>query len=287
MQRDEADNLLLLCATCHDDLDLTTNLDVLTVQHLQEIKRAHEARVERLLSVPPANSTTVLRMQGTIGESNVHVDRSVAAATVLHANRYPQFPLSPDRTGLEIDLRRLANPSAGNGDYYMACRKIIDQFFHRQFAPAVEDGTVQHLSVFGLARWPLLVYLGVQIGDKLDTDIYQRHRCTEAWWWPPSGDDTYFTWRTIAGDDSDDVALVLSLSATVESTEVPSALRNCTAYRVSPAADVTAHYDIIGTPDSLKSAERAFRDVLADIERHRKRWWPCRGRRRGGPARGR
>ncbi|NEE04612.1 SAVED domain-containing protein [Phytoactinopolyspora halotolerans] len=269
-QRDEADNLLLLCGTCHDDLDIATNLDVLTVQRLREIKRKHEGRIEQLLSVPPANSTTILRMQGSIGDSKVHVDRSMAAATVLHANRYAKFPLSPDRTGLEIDLRHVADPNAGNGDYYASCRRIIDQFVRRQFAPAVEDGTIQHLSVFSLARWPLLVYLGTLIGDKLDVDIYQRHRSTEGWSWPSGNLNTRFAWETVNGDDSEDIVLVLSLSATVHITEIPQPLTGYTAYRISPMADTTAHYDVIGTPDSLKSAERAFRDVLADIEHHRK-----------------
>lgn len=267
--RDEVDNLMLLCGTCHDDLDLQVNLDVLTVERLRAIKQAHESRIEQLLSIPPANATTVLRMQGSIGDAGVHVDRGVAAATVLQANRFAQFPLSPDRTGLEIDLRRVAEPHAGNGDYYAACTRIIDQFFVRQFGPAVEDGTIRHLSVFGLARWPLLVYLGAQLGDKLDTDIYQRHRGTEQWSWPPDGHDTLFTWETLQGDDAAAV-VVLSLSASVHVAEIPAALAPHTAYHVKPTDGVTPHYDVVGTPDALKSAERAFREVLADIEHSRK-----------------
>jgi hypothetical protein len=268
--RDEVGNLMLACGTCHDDLDLSVNLDVLTVERLRAIKQAHESRIEQLLSIPPANTTTVLRMQGSIGDAGVHVDRSVAAATVLQANRFAQFPLSPDRSGLEIDLRRVAEPHAGNGGYYAACTKIIDQFFVRQFGPAVEDGTIRHLSVFGLARWSLLVYLGAQLGDKLDTDVYQRHRGTEQWSWPPGGHDTRFSWETIQGDDAADAVVVLSLSASVHVAEIPPALAPRTAYHVKPADDVTPHYDVIGTPSALKSAERAFREVLADIEHNRK-----------------
>ena len=168
-KRDEVDNLLLLCGTCHDDLDLAESTDVLTVERLRGFKRSHERRIEQLLSIPPDNATTVLRMQGSIGDAGVHVDRSAAAAAVLHGNRFAQFPLSADRAGLEIDLRRVADPAPGNGDYYASCARVIDQFFTRQFLPAVEDGTIQHLSVFALARWPLLVYLGAQhVEDSVD-----------------------------------------------------------------------------------------------------------------------
>lgn len=269
-RRDEVDNLVLLCGLCHDDLDHPANLDELTVQRLLEIKRAHESRIEQLLAVPPSNSTVVLRMQGTIGGSGVHVDRSVAAATVLESNRYAQFPLSLDRTGLEVDLRTVAGPDLGNRGYYASCRQIIDQFFDRQFVPAVEDGSIPHLSVFGLARWPLLVYLGAQIGDKIATDIYQRHRATEAWSWPSGGANTRFVCETIPGEVQEDAVLVLSLSATVHVAEVPPALKGATTYRITPPAEVTPHYDVIGTPDALKSAEFAIRDVLAHIEHHRK-----------------
>jgi hypothetical protein len=268
--RDEADNLMLLCGSCHDDVDRQANLDVLTVEQLRAVKHAHERRIEQILSIRPDNATTVLRMQGHIGDAGVHIDRSMAAATVLSSNRYARFPLSPDRTGLEMDLRRAAEPAAGNGDYYKACTRMIDQFFARQFLPAIDDGTIQHLSVFGLARWPLLVYLGAHIGDKIPTDVYQRHRSTEQWAWPPAGHDTRFKWQTIEGDDADEAVLVLSLSAAVHIAEIPSTLSAHTAYQIKAADDVTPHYDVIGTPAALKSAERAFRDVLADIERNRK-----------------
>ncbi|MBI4933146.1 MAG: SAVED domain-containing protein, partial [Actinobacteria bacterium] len=199
--RDEAGNLMLLCGTCHDDLDDPANLDVLTVERLRMLKRAHETWVEQVLSVPQDNMTTVLRMPGIIGSAGVHIDRSTAAASVLASNRIARFPLSPDRTGLEIDLRRVADPNPGNEDYYATCVRQIDQFFDRQFGPAVEDGTIQHVSVFALARWPLLVHLGARLGDKIITDVYQKHRATDQWVWPAGGEDNRFVVDTDAGDD--------------------------------------------------------------------------------------
>ena len=268
--RDEAANLLLLCGTCHDDLDDPTNLDVLTVAQLRSIKDAHESRIEQLLAIPPDNATTVLRMQGNIGDAAVHVDRTAAASAVLGQNRFARFPLSPDRTGLEIDLRRVADPAPGNEDYYASAARIIDGFFSRQFLPAVEDGSIQHLSVFGLARWPLLVYLGASLGDKVGADIYQRHRSIEGWRWPVDGQTTEFTWELTPGDDAEDAVLVLSLSAAVHIGEVPPRFKASATYRIAPADGATPHYDVIASPESLKSAEHALRGVLADVEHHRK-----------------
>lgn len=268
--RDAADNLMLLCGVCHDDLDDTANLDVLTVERLRVLKHAHESRIEQILAVPPDNSTVVLRMPGIIGTAGVHIDRSAAAAAVLAASRIAQFPFGPDRTGLEIDLRRVTAPNSGNEQYYTECRRQIDQFFDRQFLPAVADGSVHHLSVFALARWPLLVHLGARLGDKIVTDVYQKHRGTDQWAWPISGEDNRFAVETIIGDDADEAVLVMSMSAAVYVREVPTELAGRTTYRVVVDGGVTPHYDVIGTPDSLRSAERAWRDVFADIELNRK-----------------
>ncbi|MBI4884831.1 MAG: SAVED domain-containing protein, partial [Actinobacteria bacterium] len=70
--------------------------------------------------------------------------------------------------------------------------------------------------------------------------------------------------------DAEEAVLVMSLSAAVHKREIPPVLAGHTMYRVTVAGGLTPHYDVIGTPDALKSAERALRDVMADIEQHRK-----------------
>lgn len=168
------------------------------------------------------------------------------------------------------DSRSCAISWSGNAQYYSECRRQIDHFFDRQFLPAVADGSVQHLSVFALARWPLLVHLGARLGDKIVTDVYQKHRGTDQWSWPVSGQDNRFIIETTIGDEAADAVLVMSLSAAVHLREVPTALAGRTTYRVVVDGGVTPHYDVMGTPETLRSAERAWRDVFADIEQNRK-----------------
>lgn len=268
--RDEPDNLLLLCGTCHDDLDHPNNLDLLTVERLRRIKHAHETRIHQILSVPPGKETTVLRLQGNVGPSNVVIDRSAAASAVLESGRVAGFELSHDITGIEIDLRSVPDPEPGNVDYYRICRASIDRVVDRQLSPAIEEGSVRHLSVFGLARWPLLVYLGALIGDKVKTAVYQRHRATESWAWPSNMPTATFDWELVRAGIADQAVVVLSLSAAVHASEVPAHLGRLPTYRIAPEDDTTPNYDIVGTPEALGSAERAFRDVLADIEQNRK-----------------
>ncbi|MCY4622406.1 MAG: SAVED domain-containing protein [bacterium] len=267
--RDDPENLLLLCRSCHREIDTPPNIGTFTVERLREAKQRHENRIAQILSVPPGQDTTVLRMQGTIGNSNVALDRSVAASAVLAQGRCARFPLSHDGAGIEIDLRRVPSPDIGSRDYYDACRESIDRVFDRQVAPAVEDGTLRHVSVFALARWPSLVHLGARLGDKLDVDIYQRHRASESWAWPDDPSEQQFSVKiVIEGAPDGDVVLVLSMSAAVHTHEVPKALKNCRLYRITPADGCAPHLDVVDSQAALKSAERALRDVLADIEQH-------------------
>ena len=270
-QRDDVDNLMLLCRSCHGEVDANPNLPEFTVERLREIKHRHESRIEQILRVPPDRETAILRLHGTIGGSHVHINRPVAAATVLGEGRVARFPLNHDLAGVEIDLRQIPSPRLGDQEYYRISKERIDALFSQQVTPAVEAGNLRHVSVFALARWPLLAYLGAKLGDKLDAHIYQRHRSTESWAWPATANHSEFCWRLAAGGQStSDAVLVLSLSAAVHSTEVPSHLDGAPIYRIAPARNVTPHYDIIDSTASLKSAEKAIRDVLADIEQNRK-----------------
>ena len=100
-------------------------------------------------------------------------------------------------------------------------------------------------------------------------DIYQRHRASESWVWPDHPSDHRFSVQIVAeGIPDSDAVLVLSMSAAVHPHEVPTALENCRLYRITPASDCSAHPDVVDSPAALKSAERALRDVLADIEQH-------------------
>jgi hypothetical protein len=269
-ERDEVDNLMLLCGTCHDDADDKINLGVLTVGLLRKRKARHERHVAEVLSIRPNSATSVLRMTGLIGAAGVGISRSTAATSVLTSGRVATFPWAQHSDGCEVDLGGIPDPEPANRNYYETGARKIDRFFDRQFTPAVEDGTVRHLSVFALTRWPLLVLLGAKIGDKIETDVYQRHRTFEGWDWPPDGNDTQFDWAKTPGTDTDDAVLVLSLSATVRAREAPDDLQGLLTYRVAPTSGVTPDYHVIGTPAALKSAEAAFRAVLADIERHAK-----------------
>src|SRR5581483_11574111 len=93
---------------------------------------------------------------------------------------------------IEIDLRHIAGEATAGPEYYRMATARIDEVLEHKLGEGVGQEQIVHLSVFAFARLPLLIYLGAHLEDNVPTDIYQRHRATEAWEWPDPASDVGF-----------------------------------------------------------------------------------------------
>ncbi|MFD5689823.1 MULTISPECIES: hypothetical protein [Streptomyces] len=57
-------NVMLVCADEHDEIDAPENLDVFTVEKLLPLKHFHEDGIKHVTSIAPDRTTTALRMIG-------------------------------------------------------------------------------------------------------------------------------------------------------------------------------------------------------------------------------
>ncbi|MFJ9155151.1 HNH endonuclease [Streptomyces sp. NPDC102270] len=74
-RRDDADNLMLLCASDHGEIDAPGGLAAFTVEKLRRLKQVHEDRIRHLTSLGPDRATTVLRVVGRIHGKEVELSR--------------------------------------------------------------------------------------------------------------------------------------------------------------------------------------------------------------------
>ncbi|WP_167377696.1 nucleotide-binding domain-containing protein [Streptomyces malaysiense] len=74
VERDTADNVMLVCADEHDEIDAPENLDVFTVEKLLALKHAHEDRIKHVTGIAPDRTTTVLRMIGQVRGQQVELN---------------------------------------------------------------------------------------------------------------------------------------------------------------------------------------------------------------------
>lgn len=268
-ERDYADNLMLVCDDEHDELDKPGSADAFGIEFLRELKRRHEDRVYHQTSMAPHLRTCPIRMIAELRGRTVELDRSQVAAAVMHgAGRFPEFEFS-SRNTIEIDLRGLPGEREAGPDYYRAATAKIDQVVDHKIADAVAQEHISHLSVFAFARLPLLIYLGTKLDDVVATDIYQRHRSTEAWKWPEPDATADFAVSVPEASDDDEAVLVINVSGTIQRDELPAEVDHLTLLKIA-VKDQTPHPDVLSGPEALAAFEHAVRALLAEMEdRHK------------------
>ncbi|MEV5846175.1 SAVED domain-containing protein [Streptomyces sp. NPDC051985] len=276
--REDADNLVLLCADQHDEIDASEGLDLFTVEWLRRAKQEHEDRILHVTGLGPDRATTVLRMVGPVHGREVELSQQTAAAAVVARDRYPLFLESYTRHGIEIDLRGVPGESpfarsmapqtaVAARDYYGVAGRLIDNVVERQLQPGVASDAVRHVSVFGFARLPLLVHLGSQLDDTVPTDIYQRHREDESWVWR-DGDGPTVEFTTLVDQDvpsGGEAVLVVNVSGTIGMREVPVAQAGLRRWEIRPVGVPTGP-DIMRDRGCLERFTAELRGFFAGLE---------------------
>jgi hypothetical protein len=236
------------------------------VEGLRTIKRRHEDRIKHVTGLGDDRSTVVLRVIGKLRGKGVDVGRqAVASAAIGSAHRYPRFALSYDQHGIEVDLRHVAGELTAGPSYYAAARDIIDEVIDQRLNDGITKGEVDHISVFAWARLPLLVYLGSRLDDNVPTDIYQRHRGSSHWAWPSEDEGASFSVSHSPIRDGDEAVLIVNVSGSVQPNELPAELQDLPRFSLA-LQGAAPHPDAIVSVSALASFERAYRQVLAEVE---------------------
>lgn len=262
-ERNNIGNLMLACTKHHRMIDNKKLVAQFPKSLLVQYKNDHEARIRHLTEMKPEHETVVLRVLGNIRGDSVSVSHEEVRTAVLDAKRYPRY-LRGDQT-IEIDLQSLSQKV--DADYWTAAKASVDDVVARLIAPAIAKKEIGHLSVFALARIPVLVYVGNAIGDKVITDFYQRHRDEPVGWrWRQGEDVTFSTDRIQRGTDQSRVALVLSLSGRIERGSIPTHIdEQYHIYEVAPVG-IEPNRSVFNTREALAAFQRTYQSALRAIE---------------------
>lgn len=272
-QRDLAENLMLLCRGEHNEIDRAGSLDLMTVERLRRIKREREEWIRRMTGLNPANGTVVIRLIGQVRGNEVELTKATTAEAVIRSEgRFPEFPLSLHGDGFEVDLRQIFGEEQGEPTYWEQCCRQIDRILEYRLAEALRQDAVNHVSVFGFARLPLLVYFGSRLDDTFAVTIYQRHRITQAWSWPDDPTEPLaFAVEATPGsrEQSAEGALVLNISGSILKTELPEQLRDLPRWQVSPDG-IEPSLDVINSTDTLTAYTSTLRSLMSTLEAQHK-----------------
>lgn len=242
----DIENLMLLCPEDHHLID--THAAEYPREVLEKFKQHHEDRILKLTGIKADCQTTIVQLKALIGDQSVAIP--VADIHRAVAPRYPE-----DSRGYIIDLTDIRGDDQA---YYQTAMRTIRQQLDRLYAPGMEVEKTRHISLFGLAPIPLLVYLGSCLSNKVPVDLFQRHRDTEDWVWKKGGKPVGYKFnRVCAGIEKSKVVLVLSLSGKIHPADLPPEIdKRFSVYEITLAR---------GTPRPtylrLKQDLTAFREV--------------------------
>lgn len=265
-ERNLAANLMLLCYDQHKVIDDRSMWEVSDANTLRAMKRKHELRIRRLTGMGEERATTVLRVVGNLHGRPVDLTDNRVTNALLERDRFPDWTLR-GADELEIDLRALPGEESSTSGYWASAREHLEDRLG-YLRTQVRKGQVCHLSIFALARIPVLVMLGTLLDETLPTDFYPKRRDgSEGWGWTAESPQIDFAHtRVQAGSDSHRVAVMLSVSGSVDPGRLPPEFDDrYTLYELRPVG-TTPTPALIGNAPTLDAFSQAWRKVLAEIE---------------------
>lgn len=265
-ERNLAENLLLACPDCHTEIDNLLVAELIDKKFLHDRKREHENEVFHQTSLTSSRRTVIIRMVGNVRGAHFELPRDAAVEAVISSGgRFPVFPQAYDLKSIEIDLRDVAGEQAAGQDYYRAATNLIDNAIDRRIAPGLSSGEIQHMSIFAIARLPLLIYFGAKLDDGVTTEVYQRHRSTQKWIWPAERSTALFEISQVSsGPAGGDVALITNLSGTTPIDDLPEKMSSSTIFRLDVVPDPSE--DVFTHPGALTEFEALIRTFFTRLE---------------------
>lgn len=267
--RDDIDNFLLLCASHHQTIDNALAQGDFTVELLRELKRRQENHIYHVTGLPHSSQTCIVRLVGRIRGNTVQLTRAECNSATLHhtPSRFADFALDLHRQGTEIDLTHFGEPEEDVDLYYKNVRKRIGEGLGL-IRQGIEGGHIDHLSIFGFARIPVLTYLGFSLGNKVGATLFQRRRVDEKpWYWLPEAPVQHFEWQPLQpGSDPTHVAVIMNISGSIHRQELPAQIDDTYTIFLLKPADTVPNPDVVLSVASLEEFRKCYRSWLAHLE---------------------
>lgn len=259
-KRAEFENLMLMCTEHHAFIDKRENWDKYPVTLLKKWKKEHESRMMYQSGIPVTKKTHIIRLRGQIGGKKFPISQDQIVASVFkHEKRYvdPNF----------FNINLITVTDSCDAAYWKTCQDKIDDVLERQVFPLIEDGEVENISIFCLARIPLLAYLGYRLADKIPTTLYQKHKDEkEGWQWKRTRNSVSFTRIDHGGKDEERISILISISGgNIE--HVKSLLPHNHAYEIRPT-DIAPTHTLLKSSKTLENFRSAYRDFLSFVEKN-------------------
>ena len=217
--RDEIDNLMLLCPQCHKEID--SHPELYPVEVLKIMKQQHEERILCLTSITSDREClTVIYLapiEQDITSTNIAEMHQALADIQYYSSFKHQFNITPSNSGIK------------DGKLMKWKELTMTCLFKQDIAPRIEQEKLP-VAVFALAPIPLLIKLGTLFptGTKLMPFLKLRYsqQNGHTWRYEPNGNATC-QFRFIQPKQihpNNDVALALEITDKIAESRILDAV---------------------------------------------------------------
>lgn len=250
-------NFLLLCPKHHKMID--TIVEKYSVDQLFEMKKRHEERVRRILSIGKDRSSTVITYAANVGCQNCVINPDEANETLLLDGWYPSDP-RPIELGLVNSSAKDKSP-----EYWKAEMQNLKGQFQVKVENYIQTNRMCRFSVFAIAPMPLLVLLGTLLSDKFDTQVYQLHKEPRSWMWQADNEQPFIVKEP--KDKCNHPVLVFSLSSAAIRDRVEK-LYSEKKVSIWEMTVPKPNNDYLRSKVQLSDFRQKVRAILEDINHH-------------------
>lgn len=226
----DPENIIVLCASCHKLVDDNKGENY-SIDQLKLFKSRYANFVKRVYDAGKSTRTLPVYISGNFGNGNIAISEKEINKGILQNSNYHHYP---DDVCV-INLQNLTETETDANQFNQA-KKTIKRKIASEISPKFEENKVEHLSLFGLASIPVLIYAGTAIGDRHDASTYMIYRSdgtpgfNRLSWPQNSAPDTLDFTISIpdninqVAQQANGVAIVVSITSLIRSEDVNQAL---------------------------------------------------------------
>lgn len=255
--KNNVENLLLACPDCHEKIDKTGQEKYYTAQQLIEMKHEHEDRVYFATSFGSKSKTKVIKMIANINSEIVKTSNTDIAKALMKNRLTPCEDIFS-----EIDFSDISGRD--DKSYWISKSKDIEQLLSG-FYSDLQRRKIEHVSIFGIGPMPLLMFLGSKLNNKVKTTLFQRHRDGGTWEWKKTKTLAEYKLVSEKGVNKNKVALILSLSGTVNRNLLPANIEN-NYYIYELSLVGSPNFNFLRTENDLFNFEKSFSTCISEIK---------------------
>lgn len=197
----DPNNIMLMCPECHKYID-HEGKDKYDAETLRAMKRNHEKRIRFLTGLTEDQQAHFVTFGSKIGDTKPEISFQEIQCAAL-----------PDYYPSDVNPINLGGKWYSQGDWDSFWKDEVDNIVYNckeQILRNISRWEHNRIALFALAPMPSLVKLGTQLNNKLNVEVFQRHR-SSSWKWESSGEDVEYIVNR-PHDTGKKPVLVLSLS---------------------------------------------------------------------------